>query len=814
MKAIRNIFVLTVLLVSSHVLSHARIQDGMLFRSYDVPSEERTSLVLPGRQKEWITFADSLSVSFSIKIELNKGRFGYICRISLDDLLPVDFLLAPQDGKPEICATADHLNLISLNEEGDNVEEWKDFYVNIYEDEDNLVLSANGKEIFRGAFTAKRHRARFYFGRCDAAGFATTDVAPMILADLQLKVDNGSTHTWLLSEESDLESRSKVGIKVCNGLFLKDFNRRWTEVFSTVTPSVTYSCCSRDGSTVYFISDGQVIKTDVPSASNAVFPCKKGMKLGFARDNFEVLPGGGLVYADVERGEFIRFDAQAGDWVSDYTRTRTSTLLHNNSLWLEDSGRYVHIFGYGQHKYSNMAYWWSPDSLSVRETVLEGAAPRYLSAAGVHDGKVYFLGGKGNADGRQELGVRFWDDFCEIDPADGSVRTLWHNELLRNNVAAKDIVFEDGGESFLALVYNPEIHESSLQLMRFSFADGGCEKLADSIPYPFSDITSEARLYYNPEYEMYIATLCSEGEDGKSSVKVYILGAPILSAAENAASSGISIWIWPACAAVLAAIAAGIFLYRRRKGSRKLEDFDGIDVIYTPDRPGVYLLGGFHVLDKDCNDIAASFSPILVQLLSILVLYTAEKGGISNAMLKSLLWPDKSDESFNNNKGVHLSRLRTLLEQVGGIGVVSEGGNWRIAAEPGACDYNEARHILTESNIQDILRVASRGALLPEYHFEWLDAFKSNYTNLVFSRLDQIVDSGVSPELAVRISDARLLFDSLDEEAVQLKCQALVSLGKVGQARAVFSRFTSEYKSVMQEEISEDFADFIKKRTR
>ena len=81
--------------------------------------------MLPGGQREWITFTDSLSVSFSIKIELNKGRFGYICRIALDDLLPIDFLLSPQGGRPEICATADHLNLISLNEEGDNVEEWK-----------------------------------------------------------------------------------------------------------------------------------------------------------------------------------------------------------------------------------------------------------------------------------------------------------------------------------------------------------------------------------------------------------------------------------------------------------------------------------------------------------------------------------------------------------------------------------------------------------------------------------------------------------------------------------------------------------------
>lgn len=814
MRGIRTIFIITVIMMSASFLLSARIQDGMLFRSYDVPAEERTSLQIPGRQKEWVTFADSLSLSFSIKIELNKGRFGYICRIGLDDLLPIDFLLAPHGDKPEICATADHINLVSLNEDGDNVEEWKDFYVKILEDEGCLVLTANGREIFRGAFAAKRHRVKFYFGRCDATGFVTSDVAPMILADLQLKVDNGYTHTWLLSEESDLNAHSRVSIKATNGLFLKDFNRRWTKVFSTEAPSVTYSCYSRDGSTVYFISNQQIIKIDVASAGQTVIPYRKDMKLNFVRDNFEVLPDGNLIYADVESGEFIRFDPQAGDWVSDNTRTRTSTLLHNNSLWLDAEGKYIHLFGYGQHKYSNTAYIWSPADLTVSTMDLTGVAPRYLAAAGVRDGRIYILGGKGNADGRQELGVQTWDDFCEIDPSDGSARTLWHSDLMKSNVAAKDLVFEDGGESFLALVYNPDVHDSFLRLTRFSFADGTCVQLADKLPYAFSDVSSEARLYYNSEYEMYTAALCQAGDDGKFHIDVYALSAPILESPSVAAAPGRTILIWIAAAVLVLALPASLTLYRRRKKAQKLDIPQELDGIYMPDKPGVYLLGGFHVLDKDSNDIASSFSPILVQLLSILVLHTAEKGGISNAMLKSLLWADKSDESFNNNKGVNLSRLRTLLEQVGGISVVSEGGNWHVSAEPGMCDYLEARLKLAEGNIQEILKIASRGALLPEYHFEWLDAFKSNYTNLVFSRLDQIVDSGVSPDVVVRISDARLLFDSLDEEAVQQKCKALVSLGKVGLAKSVFSRFTSEYKNVMQEEISEDFTNFIKKNLR
>jgi hypothetical protein len=78
-----------------------------------------------------------------------------------------------------------------------------------------------------------------YFGKADTMGFATTDVAPMILADLKLKVDGKRSVSWALSDKADLVSHRGISIKAVNTLFMKDFNRQWTNVFTIEVPSAS-----------------------------------------------------------------------------------------------------------------------------------------------------------------------------------------------------------------------------------------------------------------------------------------------------------------------------------------------------------------------------------------------------------------------------------------------------------------------------------------------------------------------------------------------------------------------------------------------
>ena len=791
----------------------AGLADGMRFQSYEVPAEQRTSLVLPGGAHEWLTFSDSLTVSFSLKIERGKGSFGYICRMAADDLLPIDILLSPKADTPVISATADHHNMIALCTEGEDVGQWKDLYLRFCESGECLSLTANGQEVVRPADKAKRHRVTLYFGKVDAPGYATSDVAPMILADLQVRIDARKPIGWMLQDENDLSPKHSVSIRACHPVFMRDFNKRWTRILALDQPSVSYACFSRGCEEVFFVSDKQVTRVDVPSASATVRPFSREMKIPLVRDQFETLPDGTLVYMDAERGQMIRYDDASGEWDADNGRARTFTRLHNNVLYLAESDTFLEMFGYGQHRYSNTAWKWKPDGTCSQPVVLEGVAPRYLAGAGEHDGKVYVLGGKGNESGQQELGVRFYDMLTVFDPDSLAARVRWTHPALRENVAAKDLVFVEDG--LYALLFNPEIHDSSLRLWAFDPISGEAGQLADGIPFPFSDVNASARLGFDRERESFVATVCYVDEGGNAHSEVWTLGYPALPAPAAAVETSFPDWLWIAVvlALILFVLLTG-WLIRRKKPADTPDPLDIPPHQSIPQKPGVYLLGGFHVLDKEGNDIASSFSPILIQLLSILALYTAEKGGVSNAKLKSLLWADKSDDSFNNNKGVNLRRLRDLLSQVGDITIVQEGGVWLIEEGTGLCDVIVAKRRLEGHDVSQILGTASWGALLPEYQFEWLDPFKARYTDLVLSRLTALTEAGVSPELAVRIADCRLLFDGLDEEAVLQKCQALVSLGRVGTSKRVFERFTDEYQRIMGEEFGGDFTTFIKKNQR
>ena len=786
----------------------AGFQDGIWFRSYEAPSEERTALVLPAGQGEWIAFSDSLTLSFSVKIVPDKGNFGYICRIIQDGLEPLDVLFSQQDGKGVIAATADHVRVISIFGEETHLDEWNDLYIRLAEDGNDFVLSANGLEVFRTACNGRKHRIKVCFGKVDVPGYVTTDVAPMILADLRLRVDSRKNLTWPLSDQSGLIPRNGISIRASWPIFVSDINRHWSHWLSTDVPSVTYATFSQDFTKVFFISEGQVLLADVATLRHTVRPFEKNIRISQVLDHFEVLPDGTLVYADPERDRFIRYDAAAGEWEADNDRVRTSTYLHNNSVYLERKGAFLEMFGYGQYHYSNDAWFWSPDSLRARNAVLPDMAPRYLAGAGVYQDKVYVMGGKGNEAGRQELGVRFYDTLLEIDPDSLSVRTCWESPLLQEYVPARDLIFIDN--VLYALLYDPQVQDSSLRLWRFDLSDGKAEPLADPIPYRFSDIQSQARLGFDPLREQFIATVCMPGENGAYHADIYFLGYPVM-APDSARKGGLYRWSLLIALAALGLLCAVWFL-RRKQETPAPDDVPPAEPdASVPDRPGVFLLGGFHVIDKDGNDIASSFSPILMQLLAILLLHTADKGGVSNAKLKSLLWPDKSDGSFNNNKGVNLSRLRDLLMQVGEFSIVQDGGLWKVDQGQELCDYFPALHALSGDSASDIIRAASRGALLPEYQFDWLDPFKARYTDLVLSRLTALTEKGVPAETTVRIADCRLLFDSLDEEAILQKCQALVSLGRVGTSKAVFERFTEEYKRIMGEDFREDFTAFVKK---
>ena len=205
----------------------------------------------------------------------------------------------------------------------------------------------------------------------------------MHLADIQIKRDSHKVASWMLSGPEDLNPRQGISIKAVNHVFSRDLNIHWTRIMGADVPSTTYCAFSRDYNKVFFVSRGQVLVYDLPSATQRIIPFSTDINPGLSLDHFEVLPDGTLVCADAPAGEFIRFSGS--DWERESSRERTSIHLHNNSVFT--GGKFYQMFGYGQHRYSNTVWCWDPVTFTSEARELTGVQPRYLAGAGEKDSK-------------------------------------------------------------------------------------------------------------------------------------------------------------------------------------------------------------------------------------------------------------------------------------------------------------------------------------------------------------------------------------------------------------------------------------------
>ncbi len=90
------------------------------------------------------------------------------------------------------------------------------------------------------------------------------------------------------------------------------------------------------------------------------------------------------------------------------------------------------------------------------------------------------------------------------------------------------------------------------------------------------------------------------------------------------------------------------------------------------------------------------FTPRLKSLLVLLILYTEKRTkGILTRKMTEMLWSDKDEIAARNNRNVTLRKLRVLLEEVGDVEVISDGGFLKIRWNENVfCDYCTALHCM------------------------------------------------------------------------------------------------------------------------
>lgn len=233
-------------------------------------------------------------------------------------------------------------------------------------------------------------------------------------------------------------------------------------------------------------------------------------------------------------------------------------------------------------------------------------------------------------------------------------------------------------------------------------------------------------------------------------------------------------------------------------------------------RCGIYLFGGFRVIAADGTDISSQFSPILRELLLLLICHTP-KGGISSEQIKNILWYDKDEKSAINNRSVSLFKLRGLLREVGACEIRSEQGRWSLEAPDELVDYYRFIELvkagqLTRDQMEELLTLVEYGPLLEGFNELWADTLKADVTDSILTVLTRFalgLDLHGQADLLLDVCDAVCKFDSLNETALALRCKVYREKGNSILSRQIFTNFQKEYLAVYGEPFQREYADVI-----
>ncbi len=115
---------------------------------------------------------------------------------------------------------------------------------------------------------------------------------------------------------------------------------------------------------------------------------------------------------------------------------------------------------------------------------------------------------------------------------------------------------------------------------------------------------------------------------------------------------------------------------------------------------------------------------------------------------------------------------------------------------------------MSKEEILSLIDIVQRGKFLVNSTYDWLDSFKGTISNEIIDILLEYsgqLSISKDTDLVIKIADSITIFDMINENAMELKCKALVFYGKHSLARDLYSNFIRDYKELYGEPYSRDF---------
>ncbi|MDR2382499.1 MAG: hypothetical protein LBD76_01265 [Prevotellaceae bacterium] len=814
-------------------------QCGLKFHAYSYEPEMRTGLDLS--PDGFLSFSEGFSVSFDVKFEFKEiQNYGYVFRIIDKIGNKIDFVL----GDKNISFSSSLGDIIFVKTFGEvklHPDKWMKIRLNVNIKKSELEIAIDDVlQSWKVSEIRNFTNVRIVFGKNNYPETQSVDVPNMTIKDIKIEDKNTTLYYWQLSKyapEGVYDELRNHFAKCENPDWVLTQNTTWKKE-STFTcegnPYITYNpdknivaVADQHLFYTYLLNDRQLKKQTVSKGFS--YPQYANQMIYNPADS------GYYAYNLVKEGdgrEFATFNPTAGTWAQTTPHNHYSDYWHHNRYFSVKNNKLYLFGGYGHHKYKGDVFMYDVSNNAWRKKKLTGdnIEPRYLSGLGViSDNQLLRFGGYGSKSGNQELSPRHYYDAYLIDVETMKAKKLWTMETTpkENFVVSNSLVVDTANNCFYALCYPFTKFNTTIVLYKFSLTEPKYEILADTVPLGFKDAGSFVDLFLDKTNQKLVAvTSSSIAISSLASISIYSLSYPPLKMSDlyQPVKSENKIWgiILISVSGFLLLTSFFFFYGKRKKKTIKQADIQhnimteansdtehssGIASIKFVRKQAISLFGGFQVIDKDGNDLTTEFKPLVKSLFLLVLLNTIKNGkGISFLKLKEILWFDMSEESANNNRGVAMSKIRQIMKHVGDVQFLKRGMYWMVKFSNDIyCDYYEVLILIRnikeskERNINDIKRllsIVSEGELLPNMQIDWVDSFKSDFSNdfvdLILSLISQ-KETKFSDSFYIDMANAIFIYDPLNEDALRLKCSILVKMGKNGLAKNTYTTFVKEY---------------------
>lgn len=841
--------------------------DGLRFRSYEVVQDKRTGMALfPAGMR--VGEQDVCEVTMELAfLQGHPYYFGYILRVLVNEQLNIDLtfdgsLFSSGHFRATIgdSATGMAFNIDSIR----LLTQWNKIRLVLNGQTGEVLLYNNQVLAGRQKLPAvKMNSLRLFYGAHHYQSFANTDVPPMKLRNLQVVRNGKVTAYYPLNEHKGITVHDTVennNGRVDNPDWLSQQHYTWQKTTAFNISGAASAVYDADGDKLYIFGRDSAYIYTVGTATVAGVSYASGRQL--------LVPGSKSIYAAAikklinlypDQHLAATFDAAQRRWDRQYRADSQITVWHFNPFFAAADTSIYMLGGYGHYSYHNtlLRYAVNNKRWDTITTTGERFTPRYLfgGAGNAAGDTAYFIGGYGSSSGKQIEHPHNLYDLVRFTTRDKKFETLYTLAKPAEDFAfASSLVLDPASQSFYALVYPNHTFDSRLRLLKGSLTSPAYELLADEMPYHFQDITSFADLYYSPQSNKLLALTLYIDSSQNTQVQVFDIASP--PGVDTYADMDEAHHHWQFWLIAGAIIVAGLGVLCYRKVQRRMpvtdtgnrpytapspeptpgkahlptplaeaqpEIPDAVEniALYKGSRNALFLFGEFQLFDREGVDIIRSFSPVLRELFLVIYLHTVQSGrGISTDKLMETLWPGKPLSSARNNRSVNVTKLKNLLEGVEYLQLVKNDDYLSLVADPEHfyVDYAHYRTLVSERRqpgrhqILALSAIVSRGGLLSGVEKEWLDPFKAEVSNTIIDLYMQFASQASVQEdaaLLVRLADEVFYFDSLHEQALLLKCQCLVSLGKHALARKTYEQYCREYKRVYDAEYDKTLPDIL-----